>query len=363
MELVGVDLEERSYEIKIGAGLLANLGQSLIDLDIKAGTKILIITDKRVNDLYGSEINQRLEETDFEFKIIVVPEGEKSKSLNMTKVLYDEAVDFGLDRSSLIIAFGGGVIGDLAGFIAATYMRGVPFIQIPTTLLAQVDSSVGGKTAVNHEAGKNLIGAFYQPELVLIDLEVLNTLDQRDVRSGLAEVIKYGVIWDKEFFNYLQANHKEIKELDLDVLAKVIQRSCQIKAEVVAKDEKELGLRAILNYGHTIGHAIEALAGYGEYRHGEAVAIGMISAMELAYKLDMVTKEEVEAQTELINNFGLPTTINKLRLDQIISKTKQDKKVKDGEVNFILPNSIGEVEIVSGVKNEVLTEVLAKQLR
>jgi len=361
MELVKVDLGERSYEIKIGKGLLSDLDQALEEIGFKFNNKVLIITDERVKDLYGSQITEVMDKSKFNFRLTSVPEGEGSKSLEMAQKLYDEAVDFGLERDSLIIAFGGGVVGDLAGFIAATYMRGVPFVQIPTTLLAQVDSSVGGKVAVNHEAGKNLIGAFYQPQLVLVDLEVLNTLDQRDIQSGLAEIIKYGVIWDKEFFNYLQDKQEAIKGLDLDVLAKVIQRSCQIKAEVVAEDEKELGMRAILNYGHTIGHAIEALSGYGEYRHGEAVAIGMISAMELAHRLDMVTKDEVQRQKELIINLGLPVEFGDLKVSDIIAKTKQDKKVKDGKVRFILPEKIGGVKIVSEVDEEVIAEVLKEQ--
>ncbi|MBM7622745.1 3-dehydroquinate synthase [Sporohalobacter salinus] len=361
MENVEVDLGERSYEIKIGTGLLANLDQYLVEAGIKTGTKLLVITDKRVKQLYGEDIEFSLTQSNFEFRLTAVPEGEGSKSLEMAQKLYDEAVDFGLERNSVIVAFGGGVVGDLAGFIAATYMRGISLVQVPTTLLAQVDSSVGGKVAVNHNAGKNLIGAFYQPETVIIDLEVLTTLDERDIKSGLAEIIKYGVIWDQDFFEYLKTNSEAIKNLDFEILTKIIQRSCQIKAEVVAKDEKEEGLRVILNYGHTIGHAVEALAGYGEYRHGEAVAIGMVSAVKLAHKLEMVTENEVQKQIELISSLDLPITFNSLELDDIIAKTKQDKKVQDGRVRYILPNRIGEVEVVSGISEKLIIEVLKEQ--
>ncbi|ADL13261.1 3-dehydroquinate synthase [Acetohalobium arabaticum] len=361
MEQVGVDLGERSYRIKIGTGLLSSLDQHLAEAGIKTGTKLLVITDERVKELYGADIEANLQQSNFEFRLTAVPEGETSKSLDRAKELYDEAVDFGLERSSAVVAFGGGVVGDLAGFIAATYMRGIPLVQVPTTLLAQVDSSVGGKVAVNHEAGKNLIGAFYQPEGVIIDLEVLTTLEERDVKSGLAEVIKYGVIWDNNFFNYLQVNSKAIRDLDFEVLTKVIQRSCQIKAEIVGEDEKEKGLRAILNYGHTIGHAVEALAGYGKYRHGEAVAVGMVSAVKLAHKLEMVTETEVQKQQKLISSLGLPTTFDNFKIDNIIAKTRQDKKVQDGQVRYILPNQIGEVEIVSGIAKDLITEVLEDQ--
>lgn len=361
MEEVEVDLGERSYRIKIGTGLLSSLDQHLAEAGIEAGTKLLVITDERVNKLYGADIEASLQQSKFEFRLTAVPEGEASKSLDRAKELYDEAVDFGLERSSAVVAFGGGVVGDLAGFIAATYMRGISLVQVPTTLLAQVDSSVGGKVAVNHEVGKNLIGAFYQPKAVIIDLEVLTTLDRRDVKSGLAEVIKYGVIWDNDFFNYLQANSEAIRELDFGVLTKVVQRSCQIKAEVVGEDEREEGLRAILNYGHTIGHAVEALAGYGEYRHGEAVAIGMASAVKLAYKLEMVTEVEVQQQMELVSSLGLPTTFDNLKIDNMIAKTKQDKKVQDGQVRYILPNRIGEVEIISGIAEDLIAEVLEEQ--
>ncbi|MCK8825294.1 3-dehydroquinate synthase [Fuchsiella alkaliacetigena] len=362
MKTLGVDLGERSYEIKIGRNLLTDLAKYLLELGFSEQTKVLVITDQRVEKLYAEQVEQALNQVGFSFKITAVPEGEASKSLDMAKKLYDEAIDFGLERSSLVVALGGGVVGDLAGFIAATYMRGVPFIQVPTTLLAQVDSSVGGKVAVNHSAGKNLIGAFYQPRLVLIDIEVLRTLEQRDFRSGMAEVIKYGMIWDRHFFDYLVDYSAEIRGFQSAALAKMIYRSCEIKAEVVAEDEKELGLRAILNYGHTIGHAIEALTEYGEYRHGEAVSIGMVCAMELAYRLDRVDKSAVELQRELIESFQLPTAIEDLNIQQIIAKTKQDKKVERGEVKFILPQQIGEVEIVGGIDTELIEQVLQNNL-
>lgn len=356
MEELTVDLGERSYDIKIGADILSNLGDYMAELDI--GKKVLIISNPLVDSLYGQEVAEAIAEGGFAVQKALIPDGEKYKSLETAQNLYDEAVAAGLDRTSSIVALGGGVVGDIAGFIAASFMRGINFIQVPTTVLAQVDSSVGGKVAVNHPQGKNLIGDFYQPQLVVADKKVLHTLEERELKAGLAEVIKYGVIWDEEFFSFLADNRAEIMELETKAVIKAVKTSCQIKAEVVEVDETEQGLRAILNYGHTIGHALEAVTNYDYYRHGEAVAIGMAAAARIAHKLEMITAKEVTQQERLIADFGLPTKFQDLDHDQIIEALSKDKKVQDGIVRFILAERIGKVEIIPDIPEEIIREVL-----
>ncbi|MGM0501819.1 MAG: 3-dehydroquinate synthase [Bacillota bacterium] len=358
MEEIEVDLGERSYEIKIGENILENLGDYLSELDI--GNKVLLISNPLVDSLYGAEAAEAIRGAGFSVEKALIPDGEKYKSLATAEDLYDAAVEAGLDRSSSIVALGGGVVGDIAGFIAASYMRGINFIQVPTTVLAQVDSSVGGKVAVNHPQGKNLIGDFYQPKLVVADKKVLHTLEERELQAGLAEVIKYGVIWDQDFFSFLDDNQAEIMDLETEAIIKAVKTSCQIKAEVVEEDETEEGLRAILNYGHTIGHALEAVTEYQKYRHGEAVAIGMAAAARIAHKLDMISAQEVRMQEDLIADFGLPIKFKGLDHQKIIKALSKDKKVKNGVIRFILAERIGRVKILSNISQDIIREVLVE---
>jgi 3-dehydroquinate synthase len=285
-----------------------------------------------------------------------VPSGEQSKSYAQMQLLYDQLVDMAADRRTIVVAVGGGVTGDLAGFVAATYARGLRFVQVPTTLLSMVDSSVGGKTGINHPRGKNLIGAFHQPIGVLIDLTTLNTLPDREYRSGLAEVVKYGVILDHEFFDYLEKNVEGLNARSPEVLRHVVARSCELKADVVRQDEYETtGLRAVLNYGHTFGHAFEALSGYGGLLHGEAVSIGMICASRLAESLNRITSKETARQTELLIRLGLPVEVPKelhSRQQDIVNCMMLDKKTEGRELRFVLPSRIGHVDVVKGVMPE-----------
>ncbi|WP_018249933.1 3-dehydroquinate synthase [Orenia marismortui] len=356
MEQLKVELGERSYKIKIGYDILSKVGQYLKELNL--GSKVMIITNELVDSLYGREVEQAIKEAGFEVNIAKIGDGEEYKSLDTAKDLYDQAVDINLDRSSTILALGGGVVGDIAGFIAATYMRGVNFVQIPTTVLAQVDSSVGGKVAVNHPQGKNLIGAFYQPKLVVADIKVLSTLEQRQLKAGLAEVIKYGVIWDEGFFHFLEDKREEILELDIETMEYLLKRCCEIKAEVVAQDEREMDIRAILNYGHTIGHALEAVTDYQRFVHGEGVAIGMVAAAKLANKLGILDLADVEKQEQLVKDFGLAVSFDALKINKIIKALAKDKKVKDGMLRFILAEEIGKVVIKSDLPHNIIREVL-----
>jgi 3-dehydroquinate synthase len=292
--------------------------------------------------------------------MVVVPAGETSKSVKSVEKCYDELAAHRLERKSFIVALGGGVVGDLAGFVAATYLRGIPFVQVPTTLLAQVDSSVGGKVGVNLKAGKNLVGAFHQPRMVLCDLDTLRTLPMREYRAGLAEVIKYGIIYDAELFEELERKMEKLVRRELKVLAGVIARCCEIKAEVVAQDETESGLRAILNFGHTIGHALEAISNYGKYLHGEAISIGQVAAAKLSGEILGLPQRDVERIGNLFNRAGLPTNIglNEGQRKKLFATMKLDKKVSAGEIKFVLARRIGEVEFGQKVPNRLLEQVL-----
>lgn len=361
---VTVDLEKNSYPIYIGENILPDVGKYLQNSHhgLSSGTKIMVVTNPLIRDLYGRTVMDSLTAAGF-FPILgEVPDGEKYKTMDSAKLLYDVAFDSGLDRKSAVLALGGGVIGDLAGFVAATYMRGVPFIQVPTTLLAQVDSSVGGKVAVNHPRGKNIIGAFYQPKLVFTDISTLNTLAEREFRAGMAEVIKYGVIWDSGFFDFLAREHAGVMNLNTAEIIKVISTSCSIKARVVEQDETEQGLRAILNYGHTFGHAYEALTHYKTYVHGEAVAIGMISAAAAAVQLGMLSAREFEQIQNIIRLYGLPEKFGQLAPEAIIESMSHDKKAVGGKIKYILPEVIGRVKIVSGIDHDILLGVLSEQV-
>jgi 3-dehydroquinate synthase len=356
LETVRVELGERSYNIEIGTGLLAGVGAQMR----KAGLtgRSAVITNETVSPLYSSAVLGSLRDAGYSPELIVIPDGEEYKSLQWASHLYDRLLEMRYDRKCSLVALGGGVIGDLTGFVAATYMRGIPFVQVPTTLLSQVDSSVGGKTGVNHPLGKNMIGAFYQPVHVCADVTTLGTLPSEEFVSGMAEVVKYGVIYDAEFFRFVEDNRDTILRKEPAVLAHVIRRSCEIKADVVAADERESGLRAILNYGHTIGHAIEMLTNYTGYRHGEAVSIGMVVAARLAHKSGLCGRE-VEARVEaLLGSLGLPVKLPELGPESIMSVLSLDKKAEAGRVKFVLPKRIGEVVITADWKDEVLLSAL-----
>lgn len=347
MAEVRVNLQSHSYNIHILSGGISRVGELMRSLPL--GKTALIVTDENVCPLYAGILSDSLTAAGFKPTVLTVAAGEGSKSLATANRVFTEAIRIGLDRKSMIIALGGGVVGDLAGFVAATYLRGVPFIQVPTTLLAQVDSSVGGKTAVNHELGKNLIGAFYQPSLVVIDPKALETLPEREVKAGLAEVIKYGVIADSEFFADLVNNTDALLARDPDVLANVIARCCQIKADVVAKDERETSLRMILNFGHTVAHAVEAAGGYSEYNHGEAVAIGMHAAALISYSAGLCRQSNVDDLKQLISCLGLPLKAQGYSPEELTGYLVRDKKMESGKINWVLMNGIGQVKITREV--------------
>src|SRR5512147_237573 len=359
MHTVNVDLGDRSYDIEIGADL-DRAGERLQGLGL--GRKMAVVTNPMVKNLYGARLIDSLKSAGFLVMSIDIPDGEHSKSLDWANAIYTALLINSFDRKSALVALGGGVIGDLTGFAAATFMRGVPFIQVPTTLLAMVDSSVGGKTGVNHPLGKNMIGAFYQPRKVLMDLGVLKSLPKEEFLAGMAEVIKYGVIRDAAFFDYLDKNREMILALEPAALEYIIRRSCEIKAEVVAKDERESGLRAILNFGHTVGHAIETAESYA-LRHGYAVAIGMVYASRLAHKAGLCDASVPERVETLVRAYGLPADLSALRsrpsVAGLMDTMQIDKKAEGGKVKFVLPKKIGEVVITKEWEEEQLRDLLA----
>ncbi len=355
MRKVRVSLGSDSYDINIGSGLLMQTGRQLKEYGF-AG-KIVIITNPIVKRLYGNTLKQSLTGEGFEVTVLQVPDGEEQKSLEVAGRLYNELTDSYSERTTSILALGGGVIGDLAGFVAATYLRGVPLIQIPTTLLAQVDSSIGGKVAVNHGQLKNKIGAFYQPRLVISDISTLRTLPTQEFISGLAEVIKYAVIGDKEFFAYLERNLDQIKSLDERLLEEVVCKSSQIKAEVVEKDERDLGLRNTLNYGHTVGHAVESASDF-KVRHGEAVALGMLAAGRISNKLGLLDKSDLIRLKRIIERADLTIELPNLEVEKIIQAIKHDKKILRDKIRFVLPKALGNVFITDEVSLSLVEQVL-----
>jgi len=359
MQRLNIDLGERSYDILLGSGLLDRIGELLSQ--VLQPSRIVLVTHPSLFQLYGDKVLAGFKKQGWTTDIIEVPEGETSKSLHQADIIYDRLLDFNCDRKSVLIALGGGVIGDLTGFVAATYQRGIQFIQVPTTLLSQVDSSVGGKTAVNHPKGKNMIGAFYQPRLVIADLDTLQTLPQKEFRAGLAEVIKYGVISDASLFDYLENNAAKILQLDNECLAHIIKTSCAIKAEVVEKDERESHYRMILNFGHTLGHAIEALTGYSRFIHGEAVAIGMIYAAKLSLQFGKCPEEVHDRLSELVEKCGLPSQWPDLNPQEVIESLYHDKKTMNHKIKFILVKKIGSVEIIEDMPEaDILKMLLSK---
>jgi 3-dehydroquinate synthase len=361
MQTVTVPLGDRSYDIQIGPGLLRRLGRECARL--RLGRRCAVITDANVGPRFAKATARSLAKAGFEPVLITVPAGEKAKSLQSVQRCYDLLARHRLERKSFIVALGGGVVGDLAGFVAATYLRGIPFVQVPTTLLAQVDSSVGGKVGVNLKAGKNLVGAFHQPKLVLCDLDTLRTLPGRDYRSGLAEVIKYGIIYDAPFFARLERDMPRLRRRDRAALAGVIARCCEIKAEVVGQDETDVGLRAILNFGHTVGHALEAISGYGKYLHGEAISIGQVAAARLSSSTLGLPQRDADRIAELLRKAGLPTTVPLTASQEarLFAAMKLDKKVSGGEVKFVLARRIGKVEFGQPAPRGKIEEVLNRR--
>jgi len=357
MQEIRVKLGERSYNIAIGNNILDNIGDALKSLDLSP--KIAVVSNPTILELYGERVSNSIKEAGFDLLTVTVPDGEEYKDLLQLQHIYDELLGHKLDRASALIALGGGVIGDMTGFAASTYMRGIAYIQVPTTLLAQVDSSVGGKTGVNHKLGKNMIGTFWQPRLVWVDTETLGTLPERELLAGLAEVIKYGIIYDEKLFDFLADNKDKIIALDGEAVAHIVQRSCEIKAEVVAKDEREAGLRAILNYGHTIGHAVETVTEYKKFLHGEAVAIGMCLEAKLSRMLNLIDEVQVAKIEDVIDSYGLPSKKpSYISAHSIFLSMQLDKKAVAGELKFILPEKIGSVRIHKGVSEDILREVL-----
>jgi len=354
MRKIKARINSNNYEIYIGFGMLSRLGYWL--KQDRAINKLVIITHPAVKKLYGDALRENLRSEGFKVAVLLVPEGEQQKSLETAVGLYSELANFSAERTTPILALGGGVIGDLAGFVAATYLRGVPLVQVPTTLLAQVDSSIGGKVAVDHDRLKNKIGAFYQPRLVVSDIATLSTLPAEELSDGLAEVIKYGVIQDNGLFTYLEQNIDRIRSLDSGTIEEVVFRSAWIKARIVEKDERDLGIRNILNYGHTAGHAIEAVSNF-TVTHGRAVAMGMIIAARISNKLGIFPGKEQIRLKRIIQNAGLPTKIPRFNVDSIIEAIKHDKKILHGKIRFILPESIGKV-FVAEVKPSLIKQVL-----
>ncbi len=354
---VEVSLEERSYQIHIGSGLLSQLDQ--LCGTFTADRHVLIISDSKVAPIYLSKAKEAFAPIAARINSIVVPEGESSKNLSQCDQLWQQMIELPSDRQTIVVALGGGVVGDLAGFVAAGFARGVDFIQIPTSLLAQVDSSVGGKTGVNLPQAKNMVGAFWQPKTVIIDIDVLNTLDDRNYRAGLAEVIKYGLIMDASLFSRIEEKMDSILARDSELVTELIQRCCQCKADVVTEDETETsGRRAILNYGHTIGHAIEAVYGYGEYLHGEAISIGMVAEAEMAKQLGMVDDAFCDRQRAIFKSAGLPVACPTGKETELIDAMTRDKKVASGKLKFILPTKLGDVKSVSSPLSDVIAAAL-----
>jgi len=340
MVVLNVGLKERSYPIWIGKSILDQLPDMLAGVGFPS--RVAVITNATVAGLYADRVQQILSRAGFLVHLIEIPDGEKYKNIEVFTQVITSLIEQGFDRQSGLLALGGGVVGDLTGYVAASYLRGVPFVQLPTTLLSQVDSSVGGKTAVNHPLGKNLIGAFYQPKGVLIDVATLQTLEAREFASGMAEVIKYGVIRDRRFFSWLDDSVDALQNLDGSSLIHVVEKSCQIKADIVENDEKESHLRAILNFGHTFGHAIENLSGYGEVKHGEAVSIGMLVASRISLKRGYCTGEDVAALSGLLRKFKLPITVPEFSLDAYLEAMGRDKKVTSGKLRLVLNVGIGD---------------------
>jgi 3-dehydroquinate synthase len=360
---LNVSLAERSYPIVIGSGLLTS---SALIREYLPQARAVIVTNDTLWPMYGEKLSKLLQQGGIAAHTVVLPDGEAHKSWPALNKIFDVLLERACDRKTTLIALGGGVIGDITGFAAATYQRGVPFIQIPTTLLAQVDSSVGGKTAINHPLGKNMIGAFYQPQLVIADIDTLNTLPDREFRSGLAEVIKYGLILDAAFFAWLEENLDALLARDAAALAYAIKRSCEIKAAVVAADERETakeGGRALLNLGHTFGHAVETALGYGEWLHGEAVACGMVQAARFSHELGFLNTQEVSRMERILKRASLPTVLPNIATETMLEHMGRDKKNDAGAIKLILLKSIGTAYVDGTISSTRIQQFLDSQIR
>ncbi|WP_269605212.1 3-dehydroquinate synthase [Prochlorococcus marinus] len=359
---IKVSLTSSPYEIVIGKNSLECIGDELCNIGFRKGLKVLVVSNKEVSDQYGDYIIKSLIEREYNPRLLIIKAGEDQKNQSSIDLIHDAAYEARLERGSLMIALGGGVIGDMTGFAAATWLRGIHVVQIPTTLLAMVDASIGGKTGINHSKGKNLIGAFHQPKLVLIDPKTLFTLPSREFKAGMAEIIKYGVISDLELFELLekQDNISDLSKMNEKLLLEIIKRSAKSKADIVVKDEKESGVRAFLNYGHTFGHVIENLCGYGKWLHGEAVAMGMVAVGQLAVQRGLWKDIDAKRQKHLIEKAGLPTKWPKLEIESVLSSLQGDKKVKNGKVSFVMPLKIGDVQLLNNISNKEIHECLQK---
>src|SRR5712692_9378660 len=355
---VPVRLGARSYHILVGPGVLAQAGPELARL--KVGRKVVLVTDAAILALHGAAVTGSLAAAGFDVATTLLPEGERAKTLDVAASTWERLLEAGLDRGSTVVALGGGSVGDLAGFAAATYMRGVNFVQIPTTLLAQVDASSGGKTAIDHPRAKNLIGAFYQPRLVLADTSTLQTLPEREFRSGLAEIVKHGVVLDATYFDEVERDTAALMKRDPATLERTIAGSCRLKASVVERDEHEAELRHVLNYGHTIGHAIEAVTGYSRFAHGEAVSLGMAAEAGIAERLALAAPETRARQLRLLEAVGLPVQGVGAPPERVVEAIARDKKAKNGRVPFVLAPEIGRFRIVFDVPKPVILEALAE---
>ena len=359
MEKLTVDLKDRSYPIYIGEKL--NAGELIREALPKVHT-VLVVSNETIAPLYLKSLQESLEQQGFSVHACILKDGEKYKKVESYMQVLTAALEAGLSRDGAMLALGGGVVGDITGFAASTYQRGIAFVQVPTTLLAMVDSSVGGKTAINHDLGKNMIGTFYQPRCVVADIDTLRTLPEREVAAGLAEVIKYGIIYDRAFFEYLRERQESLLHPSPEVLTSIVRRCCEIKALVVSEDEQEHGLRAILNLGHTFGHAIEAECGFGTYLHGEAVAIGMVIASRYALTQGALSKDEVRAVEELLKACHLPVASPAgMDSDAYLKHMHHDKKVRDGHVVYVLPEKMGQCRTFK-VSDEEMGEFLKKNI-
>jgi 3-dehydroquinate synthase len=355
--VIPVRLGARSYAIVVEAGGLATVGTRLREL--RVGSRAALVSDATVARLHGQAVRDSLEQCGFAVTSIGVPAGEDAKRLAVAERCWDALLDAGLDRTSTVLALGGGAVGDVAGFVSATYMRGTNFVQLPTTVLAQVDASIGGKTAVDHPRAKNLIGAFHQPRLVIVDPTTVRTLPEREFRSGLAEIVKHGIVLDAAYFDDLERHARPLRERDLETLERVIGGSCRLKAAVVERDEQEADLRAVLNYGHTIGHALETVTGYDRFTHGEAVSLGIVAEARLAGRLGLADPETVARQERLLDALGLPTRIPPLDVDALLGAMSRDKKARDGRVPFVLAPRIGAFRLVYDVSPADVRAVIA----
>ena len=359
MNKVHVDLKDRSYDILINPNILDDI--STIIEPLLKNRKCFIISDTNVFPLYGDKLINEIKKTELlSIAHFLIPAGEANKNLSTMEAIFNTLAEYEIERNSIIIALGGGVVGDMAGFAAASYMRGIDFIQIPTSLLAMVDSSVGGKTGVDLPAGKNLVGAFWQPKLVVIDPNVLNTLPDREVVGGMAELVKHGIILDENLFYELEDNIDAILNLDLDVFTEIITRSCEIKADVVRQDECEKGIRELLNFGHTFGHAIETVTGYDKYIHGEAVGLGMLIAAELSFKLGKIDEETVQRLRLFFDKVGFPIRVSGVDIGKVIDAMSKDKKAKSNQIKYIIIEEIGKAVSITDVDKNIIFDSISK---